>query len=444
MSRVFSLFILSLVFSVFAAGQDLGSGNKLFGGDDKKPAAPVKVKPRKAPVKKAAAPKKAPAAAKRSLQKQASPSKAAAAKRTSRKETADPSAAAKVASSSPKQVIIDPAAHKRPDLIKKPASNEKAADKRPSRSNDERTRTADAKADPVKAREMIADGDKALDGRKFAFAEDRFRKALAASPDNTDAELKLSRVLSFPVPAADLGGRYEESEKLARSVISKDPSNAAAYDRLGVALEMRGLISTDTEGAYKRAIALDPNYAPAYAHLARLRNKQGIRTESSSLYTKAAEHASSANDLVSVAEVMQSDQRFADSMPLLNKAVALEPRNAAANALLGRAQLVAGDNASAERSLKRGRDLDPDSFYISTMLFGLYIRQGNNSGAESVLDSISRSAYGFEREALAGQFEQLGDAYGKSGRNTDALRIYKRALTFDPARESVLIKLRRK
>jgi len=57
--------------------------------------------------------------------------------------------------------------------------------------------------------------------------------------------------------------------KLLPAGSATEPKNAIAWDRLGVALQARGLFNNETENAYRRAVELDPQFPVAYAHLAR-------------------------------------------------------------------------------------------------------------------------------------------------------------------------------
>ena len=50
----------------------------------------------------------------------------------------------------------------------------------------------------------------------------------------------------------------------------------------------RGLANSETEHSYRRAIELDPQFAVAYAHLARMLNRAGRGTESIPFYEKAS------------------------------------------------------------------------------------------------------------------------------------------------------------
>src|SRR5437773_987118 len=62
-------------------------------------------------------------------------------------------------------------------------------------------------------------------------------------------------------------GRVEEAETTLKAAVEASPNNVVAWNELGVTLRMRGRFK-DAVDAYDRAIAADPNFAPAHRNLA--------------------------------------------------------------------------------------------------------------------------------------------------------------------------------
>ncbi|HEV8427416.1 MAG TPA: tetratricopeptide repeat protein, partial [Pyrinomonadaceae bacterium] len=173
--------------------------------------------------------------------------------------------------------------------------------------------------------ELLDKGNEARDGRKFAEAESAYREALklkardaraayglgnvysdqqrwdeaeaayrnsvAWAPNDADAYVALSVVLVQPSPGADNAKRFADAETFARRSVQLDPKSAVGWDRLGVALQARGLANSETEHSYRRAIEIDPQFAVAYAHLARMLNRANRGAEAAPLYDKATELA---------------------------------------------------------------------------------------------------------------------------------------------------------
>ena len=192
-------------------------------------------------------------------------------------------------------------------------------------------------------------------------------------------------------------------------------------------MELRGLIGAETENAYKKAIQLDNSFAPAHAHLGRLLRRRGLSKDSAAAYRKAISLATDVPTMILVAEVMQSEQRFADSEPLLRKAVNGDPKNPAALLLLGRALTAQSKYSDAEQTLRKGAVVSPNAFMPNSLLASLYWRQGKFDQAESALMQAVKYVSPLEKRQLATQFQQVGDGYKKAGLTENAARAYRQA-----------------
>src|SRR5690606_22997922 len=249
MYRLF--FSIALIAAVAAIGsaQDLGSSNKLFGGKD--------------PSKKSVpAAKKAP----RNSAARTGRSKRTTARKPSR--TASPNAAS--------------------TAVKKAADTKKTSPA--------------AKLSSEQIAKLTGEAAAALKAGDLASAEEKYREVLRNSPDDTSAKLALGRILVVPVPVMDLADRYENASELAKNVTQKEPANAAAFELLGVAREMLGLVGPETEAAYRAAIRLSPDRAATYAYLARLLRRNGNTAGAAEMDAAAATRADKAAEVAEIAE----------------------------------------------------------------------------------------------------------------------------------------------
>jgi tetratricopeptide (TPR) repeat protein len=311
--RLLMICLLLTLSSAFASGQDLGSSNKLFGGTtSKSPASTAK----KAPVKR----KPAPAKAKRSttakskpLPKAASTAKKAANAKPVTEATAKKAepvviktgtGSTKTEPKTEKPAVVNPPSNAAAELYEKLIDNGNAA-------RDDRNYAAAEAAykranenDPRDARAVFGLGNLYTDQQRWDEAEKAYRSAIKIEPDNAIFRIALSYVLSQPIAANNLGDRYEEAERLAQKAAEIEPQNALAFDQLGVAMELRGLISAETENAYRTAIRLDPTFAPPYAHLGRLLRRKGRGKESSDAYDNAVRYSTDVATMILVADVM--------------------------------------------------------------------------------------------------------------------------------------------
>lgn len=281
------------------------------------------------------------------------------------------------------------------------------------------------------ARAIYGLGNLYSDQQRWEEAERAYRTALEIEPTATESYIALSYVLTQPIIGVNLADRYTEAEKLARKALELDPKNAFAYDQLGVALELGGKISVETQTNYRRAIELEPNFALAYAHLGRLLMKTGMIDESNIAYSQSIKLAADVPTMILVADVMQSQQKFAESEQLLLRALKEDEKNPTALYLLGRALTIRGAYDEAEKVLKKSAEVIPNSFVAYTLLGSMAARRGSLKDAENYLMQASRIVSLNEKKRLAQEFEAVGDGYLKKGKKADAARVFRQAVTLD-------------
>lgn len=461
MSRKFWLVtILSLVVSaVSAVGQDLGSSNGLFGAKKTKISA---VAPKKSPTKrkpvavKAKTPTRPVRAASRSVRSAAKhPVKTVHKPEDNRVAAQKPKVEPTPAKITPVVINVPPTINK-PVTVNKPpdtAVNNDLFERLIVEGNVARDERAYLAAEssyqraktikPNDSRAIYGLGNLYADQQRWEEAEKAYRAALQLESSSSIINVALSYVLSQPIAVPNLSDRYEEAEKLARRAIDLAPSNALAFDQLGVSLELRGIISSETENAYRNAIRLDSSFAPSYAHLGRLLRRRGMAKESARAYDDAIRRATDVPTMIVIADVMQSEQRFAESESLLKKAVEEDPKNPAGLLLLGKAWTTLGKYDEAEKILRRSQVVSPNGFMPNSLLGTLYTRQNKYDLAESALLQALRFVSPNEKRNLALGFESVGDGYLKTGKARNAERAYRQAISLDPEKESLAGKLAR-
>jgi superkiller protein 3 len=286
-------------------------------------------------------------------------------------------------------------------------------------------------------------GNVYADQQRWEDAEKAYRQAVGANQQNADLQIAVSYVLVQPRAGGAGARRLAEAEAAARRAVELQPSNAIAYDRLGVALEERGLSASETETAYRRAVELDVQFAVAYVHLARLLRKNNRATEAEPYYRRAIELAQDAPTLVLIAAALQSEQRWNESEPVLSRALSLDARNPGALFLMGRLRVVQKRFDDAEPLLKSAIEASPRSFAPYSVLGSAYLRLNRLDDAEKIYNRAVDVATAGERKGLAGSFGfgGIGDEYMKAGRRTDAARAYQRALQLDPTNAELQTKL---
>ena len=457
MSSVFRLFAIIASLGIAAAcvsGQDLGSSNKLFGGTKPtttgktktvKKTTPKTTTKKKTTTAKTIAPKPQPAKHKTTKPVTKPGSSTTAVKpKTTPKTTVTTSGPSKFevrpSKSSEREVPVTAASSRLYETLIQDGNN--ARDDR----NYSAAETAYQRARAIKpkdSRAVYGLGNLYSDQQRWEEAEAAYRTALQIDPKEAFTHVALSYVLTQPLSAPNLSDRYEEAENLARTAIQLAPRNQLAYDQLGVSMELRGLIGAETENAYRRAIELDPSFAPAYAHLGRLLRRRGLTKESATAYQNAIQRSTDVATMILVADVMQSEQRYAESERLLRRAVDDDPKNPSALLLLGRAFIAKGNFVEAESILRRSLAASANSFMPNSLLGSLYTRQGKFEQAESALQQAVRSVPLSEKRRLSQQFEAVGDGYLKTGRRISAQRSYTQAISLDGENPALAAKLSR-
>jgi len=300
-----------------------------------------------------------------------------------------------------------------------------------------------ARLKPGDARAAYGLGNVYADQQRWESAETAYRSAIAFAPNDVDGLVALSVVLTLPRVDVDNAKRFSEAESFARKAVQIDPKHAVAWDRLGVALQARGILNSETEHSYRRAIDLDPQFAVAYAHLARVLNRLGKSSEAAPLYAKAGELAKDAPTLNLVAESLQAEQLWDASQPVLKRALELDPRNPTSLMLMGRYFIVFKKYQEAEPFLKQATEASPKAFQPFNLLARAYMGMDRLSDAEANYERASQFASTSERKQLAGAFgfEGIGDGYMRAKQKESAARAYQRALELDPTNKAAGDKL---
>ena len=301
------------------------------------------------------------------------------------------------------------------------------------------------KLSPRDGRAAYGLGNVYSDQQRWEAAEAAYRDAIQWSPKDADAYVALSVILVQPRAGGDNARRFADAETFARRSVQIDPKNAVGWDRLGVALEARNLLNSECEHSYRRAIELEPGFAAAYAHLARMLNRAGRSGEAVPLYAKASELAKDPATLNLIAESLQGEQQWPASEPVLRRALELDPRNSRSLVLIGRLMIVYKRYDEAEPYLKTATEVSSRAFEPFNLLGRAYLAMDRLNDAETTYERAASLAMVGERKQLAGDygFGGVGDGYMKMRQKENAARAYQRALELDPGNQALEQKLSR-
>ena len=296
---------------------------------------------------------------------------------------------------------------------------------------------------PRDARAHYAIGNVLVDQQRWDEAEVSYRKAFDTAATDPEVLMALSFVLVQPRTGALNARRFTDAENFARRATQIAPTNAIAFDRLGVAMTARGIYNADAESAFRRATELDPNFVVAQVHLAGVLARMKRWDEADALFRAAGDKAQDAPTLVLIADALQAQQRWNDSEPVLRRALNLDARNPGALFLMGRFHSVNRRYAEAAAILKTAAEVNAKSFIVRTVLARAYLGASNYDDAFRTYEQAALLASDADRKGLAGQFGFIGvgDGFMSVGRGPDALRAYQRALELDPANPELPAKM---
>lgn len=302
-----------------------------------------------------------------------------------------------------------------------------------------------SKIKPHDGRAAYGLGNIYSDQQRWEEAEVAYRNAALWSPSDVEALVALSVVLVQPRTGGSNAKRLVDAESFARRAVQLQPKNAVAWDRLGVALQARGLFNNETESAYRRAIEIDPDFWVAYAHLARVLKRMGRASEAQPLYDKALELAKDPATLNLIAESLQAEQQWQNSEPVLKRVLELDARNPTGLFLMGRMLVVFKRYQEAEAYLKLATEVSPRAFQPFNLLGRTYLALDRFEEAEVTYERAAGFASPGDRKQLAGiyGFEGVGDGYVKAKKKPSAVRAYRRALELDPGNKELEQKLGR-
>jgi tetratricopeptide (TPR) repeat protein len=171
-------------------------------------------------------------------------------------------------------------------------------------------------------------------------------------------------------------GRYADAAEALREATRRDPNDAAAYAKLGLAY---AALQNYEEAVvvFKMAIRIKPEMVDAEAHyqlgnayLSLGKNSQALETYKQAMYIKRAEKADpesgNATKAPSFPDLHYSTGlayynlgRFSNAIEELKRAIALNPDMAQAYYGLGLSQIASGDRKSAEKQEKILESLNP-------------------------------------------------------------------------------------
>jgi tetratricopeptide (TPR) repeat protein len=188
---------------------------------------------------------------------------------------------------------------------------------------------------------------------------------------------------------------------------------------------------------------LDPEFAVAYAHLARVLKRLGRNEEAAPLYDRAVGLAKDPATLNLIAESLQAEQQWEKSALVLKRSLELDDHNPTSLLLMGRMLIVFKRYEEAVPYLKTATEVSSRAFEPFNLLGRAYLARDLFAEAELTYERAAGFAPAGDLKQLAGDFgfAGVGDGYMKINQKANAARAYQRALQLDPGNKELEKKL---
>ena len=252
-----------------------------------------------------------------------------------------------------------------------------------------------SRLDPRDTESTVHLGDIFLATKRFADAEEKFRSALGAEPENTGgagaAGKKDPRLLLGLAQALDAEEKKTEAAETFRKYLQLQPEDGAARARL------------------VHLLVEQEQFDAALAEL----NRDGGGAEGIELLRVRA-------------EIEIGQKKWDAAIATLRKAEAILPQDAELRGGLGRVYMEKRDFAAAEKELKAALALDGKNVVFWKDLGSVYYLSGNCPSALAVLDEVGK------RETPgAGAWFIRALCYDKLNQAKPALEAYQKFLELD-------------
>jgi len=226
--------------------------------------------------------------------------------------------------------------------------------------------------------------------------------------------------------ALQAAGRHDEAVAHHQRAIAISPDYAPAYNNLGATLRAAGRLD-EAIAAYRQALALKPDFGSASYNLANALLEQGQTGASVDQFRKALQSADTveAHNNLGIALATKGDA--AGAVAEFRAALRLDDRSVQAHRNLGNMLIDRGARAEGMAHLERAIALAPDQGDATYDIGTVLLEEENFAAAAERFRGALRIKPGW-----AEAHNNLGIALASQDRLADALDQFERALTAKP------------
>jgi tetratricopeptide (TPR) repeat protein len=222
-------------------------------------------------------------------------------------------------------------------------------------------------------------------------------------------------------------GRTAEAEAHYQRAIAIEPDYAPAYNNLGVAERSTGAVDSAIR-AYQHALSVKPDYPDAHYNLANALLEQNKPLEAAEHFRIALQSIpDSAGASNNLGVALAAEGKHDDALAAFRAAVAAEPGSAKAHRNLGDSLASAGQTEEAIAELGRAVQLDPNDPDARYDLGVALLTAGRFGEASSQF----RATLQLKPRAVEAH-NNLGIALGSQGQLDAAIEQFRQALAINP------------
>jgi tetratricopeptide (TPR) repeat protein len=222
-------------------------------------------------------------------------------------------------------------------------------------------------------------------------------------------------------------GRLDEAVDHYRRAIAIQPDYAPAYNNLGTALRAKGRLD-EAVATYQRALALRPEYPEAQYNLANVLTDAGKPAEAAEHFRRALENSPAAADVHNnLGIALMGQGKIDDAIAEFGAALQAEPDSAKSHRNLADALASAKRYDDAIAHFRRAAELDPTGaahYDLGSLLLELERPDEAADAFRAALKAAPGSAQ---------THNNLGIALGMLGRLDEAIGEFEQALGIDPS-----------
>src|SRR5213594_2385416 len=221
--------------------------------------------------------------------------------------------------------------------------------------------------------------------------------------------------------------RIDEAIAYYRRAIATQPDYAPAYNNLGTALREQKRID-EAVASYPQALQLQPEFATAHFNLANVLIEQGNPAAALDHFERALRMEPPSADVHSnLGIALALSGRVDEALHEFRQAIDLDSGSAKAYRNLGNTLASQAHWAEAIAALRRAVELDPNAAAVRYDLANALLESGNSKEAITEFRTTLRLS-----PAMVEAHNNLGIALGSQGNLDDAIDEFRRALAIQP------------